>query len=290
VAYKDDQAVGVVVEGKVLEGFPTPSRKLEFYSSTLKEWGWPEHAIPTYIRSHVHREEREAGEFVLLPTFRLPTLIHTRSANAKWLMEISHRNPIWIHPTDAKPLGLRTGDLAKVHTEIGYFVNRVWVTEAIRPGVLACSHHAGRWRLHENDGGRFGSALVRLEEREKGQWFLRQVHGIESFESEDPDTLRIWWQDAGVHQNIAFPVHPDPVSGMHCWHQNVRVEKAGPGDRYGDVFADTQKSLEVYRQWLQETRPAPGPDQLRRPLWLNRPLACERDLYQLPPNGPEGVD
>jgi hypothetical protein len=77
---------------------------------------------------------------------------------------------------------------------------------------------------------------------------------------------------------------------MHCWHQNVRVEKAGPGDRYGDVFADTQKSLEVYRQWLQETRPAPGPDRLRRPLWLNRPLACERDLYQLPPNGPGGVD
>ena len=33
------------------------------------------------------------GEMVLLPTFRLPTLIHTRSGNAKYLNEISHRNP-----------------------------------------------------------------------------------------------------------------------------------------------------------------------------------------------------
>ena len=35
-------------------GFPTPSRKLEFFSKTLKDWKWPEHAVPGYIRSHVH--------------------------------------------------------------------------------------------------------------------------------------------------------------------------------------------------------------------------------------------
>ena len=35
-------------------GFPTPSGRLEFWSSTLAAWGWPEHALPGYIRSHVH--------------------------------------------------------------------------------------------------------------------------------------------------------------------------------------------------------------------------------------------
>ena len=35
--------------------------KLEFYSSTLKAWGWPEHALPGYIRSHVHPESLEPG-------------------------------------------------------------------------------------------------------------------------------------------------------------------------------------------------------------------------------------
>jgi hypothetical protein len=52
------------------------------------------------------------------------------------------------------------------------------------------------------------------------------VKGIEPYESEDPDTMRIWWKDAGVHQNMTFPVHPDPISGMHCWHQAVRVRAA----------------------------------------------------------------
>ncbi len=33
---------GVMIDGKAYEGFPTPSRKLEFYSATMKEWGWPE--------------------------------------------------------------------------------------------------------------------------------------------------------------------------------------------------------------------------------------------------------
>ena len=47
---------------------------------------------------------------LLLPNFRLPTLIHTRSANAKWLYEISHKNPVWMHPSDAQRA--RRGDAA----------------------------------------------------------------------------------------------------------------------------------------------------------------------------------
>src|SRR5437870_1674076 len=46
--------VGVEIDGVVRRGFPTPSGRLEFYSSTLVQWGWPEMAIPAYVRSHVH--------------------------------------------------------------------------------------------------------------------------------------------------------------------------------------------------------------------------------------------
>ena len=79
------------------------------------------------------------------PTFRLPTLIHTRSGAAKWLNEIAQCNPLWVYPADGKRLGLADGALVRVQTEIGYFVDRVWLTEGIRPGVVACSHHLGRW-------------------------------------------------------------------------------------------------------------------------------------------------
>ena len=72
-----------------------------------------------------------------------------------------------------------------------------------------------------------GEALVRLERPGPGQWRMRQVHGIRPFESADPDSRRVFWEDAGVHQNLTFGVQPDPVSGQQCWHQKVRVERPG---------------------------------------------------------------
>jgi anaerobic selenocysteine-containing dehydrogenase len=282
VIRSDGRPVGVEIDGAAHVGFPTPSRKLEFYSRTLKEWGWPEHALPGYIRSHVHWSNIDAdrGEMLLLPTFRLPTLVHTRSGNSKWLYEISHRNPIWLHPRDAAKFGVTTGGLLKIHTEIGYFIDKVWVTEGIRPGVIACSHHLGRWRLVELAGGeRWSAALVDLKQIEPGKWMMRQVHGVRPFKSDDPDSERVWWQDAGVHQNLVFPVQPDPISGQHCWHQKVRVERPAPDDRYGDIVVDTNQAHEVYRRWLQMARPASG--NLRRPLWIARVYRPDESAFYL---------
>jgi anaerobic selenocysteine-containing dehydrogenase len=281
VVKKGNAAVGVKIGDATVRGFPTPSRKLEFYSRTMKDWRWPEYTIPTYIKSHIPRESVDPGknEFFLIPTFRLPTMIHTRSGNAKWLNEISHRNPVWMHFSDASRLGLNDGDLVKVNTEIGYFVNRIWCTEGIRPGVLACSHHMGRWRLTEDQGSRWVAALIKIEDMGNGSYRMRQLEGVKPFASADPDSSRIWWSDGGVHQNITFPVHPDPISGMHCWHQKVRLEKPAPADHYGDIFVDTRKSFAIYQEWLKLTRPAPGPNGLRRPLWLTRPVRPAEEMF-----------
>jgi anaerobic selenocysteine-containing dehydrogenase len=275
--------VGVRVDERILRGFPTPSGRLEFYSKTLADWGWHEYATPTYIKSHIHPDNLNPDQTVLISTFRLPVQIHTRSANAKWLDEIAHTNPLWIHPSHARELNLKTGDSVRVETETGYFVVRAWVTEGIRPGVVACSHHMGRWKLKDGDGQRQLMQTVALE-HDASVWSLKRERGVEPYASTDPDTARIWWADVGVHQNLTFPVHPDPVSGMHCWHQAVRVRKAGPSDRPGDISVDTEKSRAVYRAWLQFTRPADthSPDGTRRPFWLLRPLKPARDFYRLP--------
>lgn len=274
--------VGVLVDGKILRGFPTPSGRLEFYSRTLSEWGWPEYSLPTYIKSHIHRERLATDETVLISTFRLPVQIHTRSANAKWLDEIAHTNPLWIHPSHASRLKVQTGDLVRVETEIGYFVVRAWVTEGIRPDVVACSHHMGRWKLSD-EGQRQLMATVSLA-HDGDQWGLKRERGVAPYGSSDQDTLRIWWTDVGVHQNLTFPVHPDPVSGMHCWHQAVRVKRAEATDKYGDISVDTQKAREAYKRWLALTRPADthSPDGTRRPYWLLRPLKPAREFYRLP--------
>lgn len=274
---------GVEIDGRIVRGFPTPSGKLEFFSGTLRDWGWPEYAVPAYIKSHVHRDRLSPGQMVLIPTFRLPTQIHTRSANAKWLDEIAHTNPLWINPLDARELGgLETGDLVRVSTEIGHFVVKAWVTEGIRPGVVACSHHMGRWRLNEN-GQRLTSATVRLR-HDADAWGLQRKAGPKPYASTDPDTKRLWWTDAGVHQNLTFGVHPDPISGMHCWHQAVTVSKAERGDAYGDIAADAEASRRVYERWLAMVRPARAnaPDGTRRPYWLLRPLRPAADAFRLP--------
>jgi anaerobic selenocysteine-containing dehydrogenase len=310
VVTKAGKAVGVMIDGEAVVGYNTPSRKLELFSKTLADWKWPEFALPEYYRSHIHRSAQaasmgKAGEdfdpdfdqrymplvewpkdangevYTLLPIFRLPHLIHTRSGNSKFLYEIAHKNPLWVNPVDAKRLGdIRTGDLLKVHTEIGFFVLHAWVTEGLTPGVVACSHHLGRWRINKEDQvERMSSAWVDLQEVGKGQWKMRQISGVEPYETSDPDTKRVWWSDAGVHQDITFPVHPDPVSGMHCWHQMVRVERARADDRYGDIFVDTNLSFAVYQRWKALTRPAPGPGGLRRPLWMPRVVRPEEAAF-----------
>ncbi|MDE2570987.1 MAG: molybdopterin-dependent oxidoreductase, partial [bacterium] len=276
------RAVGVQIDGEILRGFPTPSGRLEFYSSTLALWGWPEYALPTYIKSHVHPEQLGTEQMVLISTFRLPTQVHTRSANAKWLDEIAHTNPLWIHPRDARRLALKTGDLVRVSTESGYFVVKAWVTEGIRPGVVACSHHMGRWKLGDF-GQRQMSTTVALN-RGATTWTMKRKQGVQPYDSPDPDTRRIWWTDVGVHQNLAFPAHPDPISGMHCWHQAVTVAPAARDDAYGDIVVDTAKSRQVYERWLGMTRSARrySPNQTRRPYWLLRPLKPSPQEFQLP--------
>ena len=268
-------------DGTKAAGFHTKSGKLEFFSSTLSEWGFDDQAIPGYIKSQVNHGllDMDKGERCLLPTFRLPTLIHTRSANAKWLQEISHTNPLWVNPIDAVKLGLENAGLARVSTGIGYFVVRVWVTEGIHPGVVACSHHTGRWRLNREVGGQKAiSALVDMN-RDKGGFLFRHTDNVD--EPDDPEMSFVKWKETGVNQNLTFPVQPDPASGMHCWHQKVTVEPGHPGDKYGDVHVDTAKSRALYGEWLKKTRPAPGPGGLRRPLHMNRPLKPTPDAYQM---------
>ncbi|WP_456463462.1 molybdopterin-dependent oxidoreductase [Persephonella sp.] len=317
--HSERHTIGVMKNGKLLKGFHTPTGLLEFYSKTFVEFNWPEYAIPYYpknkeerlklvhVVTHVHHDYmKEPNAFVLNPIYRLPYNIHTRSVNAKWLMEISqNHNPVWIYEGDAKKLGIKKGDPIKVRVvdtvsgiEVGYFVGMAMPTQATRPGVLACSHHSGRWRVRNYvkvDGFNqdltvmsYGSALAQINNPERHIWIVRWKDGVFPHEVErkhsekwlkwpypefNKDIKEVWWNGAsGVWQNAVFPANPDPLSGMHCWHKKVLVEKAGPDDKIGDVVVNTDATFKVYQVWRDRlTRPAPGPNGLRRPKWFKRP-------------------
>ena len=286
VVTRDGVLAGVLVDGVPRLGFPTQSKRLELHSPTMVEWGWPEYSEPCYIESHVDEQQldRQHGEMVLVSTFRLPTLIHTRSANSKWLSELSNTNPVWIHPVDAARLGVATGELLRVTTQNGYYINAAWVTEGVRPGLVACSHHMGRWQVQGDAQSKNRWQLHDVDFQRLGehQYLIRRTKDVGPFASDDKDSGKVWWHSGGVHQNFTFVVQPDPVSGMHCWHQKVTVARAEPGDRYGDVFVDTDKSMAAFTAWLQKARPASshGQDGLRRPLHLKRVCRPTDDAFR----------
>jgi hypothetical protein len=122
---------------------------------------------------------------------------------------------------------------------------------------------------------------VRIDQPGPDRWRLRRTDDVRAFTSSDPDTERIWWRDGGVHQNLTFAVQPDPISGMHCWHQKVTVEKARAGDRYGDIEVDTAEATRVYREWLARTAGVRHPGGLRRPTWLARAVRPSPAAYRM---------
>ena len=51
VVAKNGAVLGVEIDGKAVVGFPTPSRKLEFFSKTIKDWKWPSMRSPAISRA-----------------------------------------------------------------------------------------------------------------------------------------------------------------------------------------------------------------------------------------------
>ena len=104
--------VGVRVDGEIVKGWPTPSGKLEFWSRTLHEWGWPELATPTYVKSHVHQQNLDSDQIPLITTFRVPVQIHTRrvsgsldsNAPPPFLRVSPHSEPSWSMATVIIPM------------------------------------------------------------------------------------------------------------------------------------------------------------------------------------------
>ena len=151
-----DGSIGVDVDGVVRSGFPTPSRKLELYSRRCCATGAgrstrcpPGSRQPRPLGGPRLRRRRADPDPDVPAAHPDP---HPLGGNAKWLNEISHGHPLWIHPSDAEQLGIEVNGLVRITTRTGYFVIRAWRTEGIRPGVVGASHHMGRWRLEPTGG------------------------------------------------------------------------------------------------------------------------------------------
>ncbi|MFQ6001684.1 MAG: molybdopterin dinucleotide binding domain-containing protein, partial [Anaerolineae bacterium] len=93
-----------------------------------------------------NRIEDEGYPFTLI-TFKSILGGHSRTIVDEWVRQIWPENSIWVNSADAAPLGLRTGDMARITSATNQegVTGKVWVTERVRPGVVAVSWHFGHW-------------------------------------------------------------------------------------------------------------------------------------------------
>ena len=267
--------VGVEVDGQVLRGFPTPSGRLEFYSSTLARWGWPEYALPAYIESHVHPSQPRRGRDAAhrdVPASRSDP--HPQRQREMAGRDRAHE------PALAPPAGRgaarksKTGDLVRVETRIGHFVVKAWVTEGIRPGVVACSHHMGRWKLAE-EGQRQLMATVALEHEGTG-WSLNRKGGVERLRVCVTPTRRA----SGGPTRACIRTSRSRSSPIRSRACTAGIRRCGSAEAEPD--GSLRRRLRRHRE---VARPVQGvarevalgeahlsPDGTRRPYWLLRPL------------------
>lgn len=206
--------VGIMKEGKALKGFPTSDHKksplFEIFSKSLEEHGFP--GLPAYIPIPEHQKMK--NDDLILTTFKVAVHTQSRTANCKWLAEIYHTNPLWIHPDTAKKRGIKDGDEVIITSSVTKVKTKVIVTEGVHPKVVAFGMGAGHWAY-----GRMASNANKFSSKGAG----KEVN----LKLADPDTELIWWKEKGVHLNTLIPVQSDPIGGNQAWMDTVvTIKKA----------------------------------------------------------------
>jgi len=139
-----------VEDGASIE-FDTPSGKVEFWSQQLKDAGFD--PVPRYTAP----ELAPAGMFRLI-TGRSPVHTFARSQGNPLLNDMQAENELWIHPSEAKRLGVKNGDRVKLRNQDGAqsLSLPARVTERIRPDcvymVYGFGHEAKQQRVSFHKG------------------------------------------------------------------------------------------------------------------------------------------
>ncbi|HAS86024.1 MAG TPA: molybdopterin oxidoreductase, partial [Candidatus Competibacteraceae bacterium] len=156
----------VAFRAQIEQGLPfqTPSGRIEIFSTQLaqiKDWtrtqyGYPIPAIPKWIEPWEYAGSEKTKQYpfhLVSPHPRWRT--HSIFNNCAWLRE-TYEQEVTINASDAKRLGIQTGDTVEVWNDRGKVVVPTYVTERCMPGVLVL--HEGAWLdLDENGIDRAGN-------------------------------------------------------------------------------------------------------------------------------------
>jgi thiosulfate reductase/polysulfide reductase chain A len=147
----------VFFEEGVAPDFPTPSGKIEFYSTQLRDAGFD--PVPKYKRPAVPPD----GSFRLL-FGRSPVHSFSRTQSNPILHEMMAENEIWVNASVAARLGLESGSVVRLRNQDGVLSDRVRVkaTERIRPDCVYMVHGFGHTSRHLTRALRKGASDAQL--------------------------------------------------------------------------------------------------------------------------------
>lgn len=145
-----------------------------------------ESAVQRLSEGFVRARVRPGGPSKTLILFSSPTREEGRFLS-KWVAELDHEDPVWMHPEEAKRLGLEEGDRVRVRGPAGEVVTRLRLTEGIHPEAVAmCALTVPAW--DEKEG--FGQS--------------------------DPDRKLVWWTQQSPADSgrflVPWPADPDRES------------------------------------------------------------------------------
>jgi anaerobic selenocysteine-containing dehydrogenase len=127
------------------QGFNTPTRKVELYSETMLEHGYP--PLPEYEEPLMGPSSRPelAGQYPLILTSAKHTLFCESQHRALPSLRRQARDPeVELHPEAASERGIRPGDWVLIQTPEGSVRARARLNDTLKPEV-ACGQH-GWWQ------------------------------------------------------------------------------------------------------------------------------------------------
>jgi anaerobic selenocysteine-containing dehydrogenase len=161
MSYEDFQRVGILkgewkYRGYELNGFHTPSKKVEIYCSRLKEWGYD--PLPTYREelsipdSDPHRMQNYP---LILTSAKDPHYFHSAYRNLPSLRKLSPDPVVLLHPKTAGEMGVEEGDWVHIETQRGTIRQKAALDPDIDPRVVVAA---------------FGWWFPERKDRELGGW------------------------------------------------------------------------------------------------------------------------
>ncbi|EMH4164796.1 molybdopterin guanine dinucleotide-containing S/N-oxide reductase [Pluralibacter gergoviae] len=123
----------------------TDSGKIEIYSARIAGFHYPDcPGHPTWLAPDEWRGSARPEQLELLsahPAHRLHSQLNYTSLRERY--EVAGREPLTLHPDDARERGIADGDVVRVWNARGQVLAGAVVSDGIRPGVICL--HEGAW-------------------------------------------------------------------------------------------------------------------------------------------------